>query len=395
MSEIAWPSIRARYPAASKSVYLNAGSRGLISLKAFRAGVASLERDLSMETPGLSSAEELSVARALFARIIGAHSDEIAITKNVSEGLNAVATAIDWRPGDNVVLCPDLEHSNNIYLWHALKRRGVEVRSVSHRRGAIDPAAFASAIDERTRLVTVSAVTFIPGFRTDLRMLSATARSVGALFLVDGVQACGVLKIDVEADGVDALATSTSKGLLGVRGLGFLYVRRDWCEQLTPAYVARNSFDAGDRHYSEFECADASLKATAQRFECGNYNFAGAAVASAAMSEILDIGVETIEARATTLAQMLARGLLADGWPVNQPPPGVKPSHLVTLGGPVSDAGAALDSRLSGLAQKLSACGIRFAVRRGLLRFGFHLYNDENDIAAVLEASRDAASAAA
>ncbi len=380
-----WAAVRARYPALAHGAYLNLGSRGVISQAAHAAAAAMLDADRDMR-PGAKGTDTLLAAtRARFARLIGAGDDEIALTRNVSEGLNAVAGAIDWRQGDNIVLCEELEHANNIYLWLALARRGVTLKSVPPRAGAIDAAAMAAAIDARTRLVTASAVTFTPGYRTDLGLIGAAARAAGALFLVDGVQACGVLPLDVEAECIDALATSTSKGLLGLRGFGFLHVSRRWSERLVPAAVARNGMETGGKHYSEFEGASFALRRDARRFEVGNYNYVGMAAAHAALGEILALGIEQIAARACGLARSLTIGFEKQGWPVCRPPADAA-THIVCLGtrGP-GGAESTGDARLDALAAALVKAGVTLSIRRRLLRFGFHAYSDETDVATVLD----------
>ncbi len=174
--------------------------------------------------------------------------DEIAFTKNVSEGLNMVATALPWQAGDNVVVCPELEHPNNVYCWLNLRRHGVNVRTVQARDGHLPVDDMAQRIDDRTRAVTASTVTFAPGFRTDIDALGRICRDRGMFFLVDAAQSCGVLHTDVAASHIDGLAVSTQKGLLGLYGMGFLYCRREWAEQMQPAYLARFGVDLGDAH---------------------------------------------------------------------------------------------------------------------------------------------------
>lgn len=107
-------------------------------------------------------ANTLTRVRSSFAKLIGAKPHEVAVTKNVSEGLNAIGSAMDWKPGDNVVICTELEHPNNVYLWMNLADRGVEVRGVKSKDGMIEAATIAEAIDARTRIVSVSTVTFTP-----------------------------------------------------------------------------------------------------------------------------------------------------------------------------------------------------------------------------------------
>lgn len=387
-----WAAIRARYPVASRFTFLNITS-GTPMSHATRAAVQGL---VDAQWDGSGSREDkqrlMASCRQRFAAIIGAKAAEIAVTKNVTEGLNIVANAIDWRPGDNVVFCQELEHPNNIYLWLELKRRGVEVRTPPARRGAIDTQAMIDAIDARTRLLTVASVTFTPGFRSELAALGRACRQAGALFLVDAVQSCGILELDVEACAIDALATSTSKGLMGMPGTGFLYVRSEWIERLRPVYVGRYSVERGKGHESEIEGASYALLADARRFEAGNYNWVGIAAAEASLGELLGIGTAQIEPHVVGLATSLAEGLESLDLAVSRPPETVARSHIVTVGElGAGDAHSSHDPRLNRIGAALQAGGVKYTVRKGMLRFGFHCYNDESDVARVLGIARSVA----
>jgi cysteine desulfurase / selenocysteine lyase len=387
-----WAAIRARYPVASRFTFLNITS-GTPMSHATRAAVQGL---VDAQWDGSGSREDkqrlMASCRQRFAAIIGAKAAEIAVTKNVTEGLNIVANAIDWRPGDNVVFCQELEHPNNIYLWLELKRRGVEVRTPPARRGAIDTQAMIDAIDARTRLLTVASVTFTPGFRSELAALGRACRQAGALFLVDAVQSCGILELDVEACAIDALATSTSKGLMGMPGTGFLYVRSEWIERLRPVYVGRYSVERGKGHESEIEGASYALLADARRFEAGNYNWVGIAAAEASLGELLGIGTAQIEPHVVGLATSLAEGLESLDLAVSRPPETVARSHIVTVGElGAGDAHSSHDPRLNRIGAALQAGGVKYTVRKGMLRFGFHCYNDESDVARVLDIARSVA----
>ncbi len=386
-SAVNWEAIRARYPAASRWTYLHVASRGILSSGSKAAAEEVLE-DCWVGNKGDWQAS-LAAARQRFARLIGAQEGEIAVTKNVSEGLNAVATAVDWKAGDNVVLCPELEHPNNIYCWLVLEERGVELRTIPAREGTVNAAAMVAAIDKRTRVVTTSSVTFTPGFRTDLAPIGRACRDAKALFLVDAVQNLGVLDLHVEAAGIDALATSTSKGLLSPAGVGFLYVRQAWAERLRPAYVARFSVERGSGHESEMESRDFHRLPNARRFEIGNYNWIGLAAVQASLGELLDIGIPAVEGHAVGLASELAAGLADLGLPVTAPPAGTARSHIVTVGRlGAGDAYTSHDARLNRLAEALADARVKFSVRRGLVRFAFHCYNEGSDVARVLEIAR-------
>ena len=384
------PAWRTRFPAAERQIYLNVGSRGIISDASKEAADRMIAGHWLSDMPKAERKPILDGCREKFGRLVGAGPHEVAVLKNVSEGLNAIAAALDWRPGDNVVLTPELEHGNNIYVWLALRAKGVALRQVLPVRGHIDAARMAEAIDERTRLVTASSVSFTPCFRTDLRTIGAAAQAAGAYFLVDGVQSCGVLDLDVDDICADGFATSTSKGLLGLMGLGFLYVRATWLDRLTPAFVARHSV-AHAGHESEFEGMDFDYAADATRFEVGNYNWTGVAVADTALGEILKIGPPNIQAHALALADALRKGLAELGFQVSMTDDPARRSHLVTVGEMgLGDTYTTGDERLNRLAEALSQQGVRFSIRRGMLRFGLHLYNNASDVDRVLEIAKNA-----
>ena len=232
--------IRSFFPGASEQTYLNIAAKGLIPSSVRDVVNAYLDQQIAGTSDKDVLREQVDDTRDLIASIIGVEADEVAITKNVSEGLNLFAASLEWRDGDNVVVCPDLEHPNNIYLWFNLARRyGVEVRSIESVDGSIPVNRMVAAIDERTRIVTFPTISFAPGFITDVEPIVRAAQDVGAWTLADGAQSIGSLETDVRAMGVDALAVATQKGLLSLYGFGFLYVRREVAEQLVPIHVAR------------------------------------------------------------------------------------------------------------------------------------------------------------
>jgi cysteine desulfurase / selenocysteine lyase len=376
---------RGEFPGASKWTYLDVAGRGILPLRTRRALDSYL--DMRMEDGGDKAAMFRTVesARSRFARLIGAEPDEIAITKNISEGLNAIACAYPWKKGDRVLVCAEREHPNNIYLWHNLARRhGIEVRFVASEAGRVPTDAMIAAIDERTRIVSASSTTFLPGFRTDLDAIGAACRERDILLLVDGAQSAGVMHHDVRKTAIDAFAVSTQKGLLGLYGMGFLYCRRAWAERLEPVYLARFGVDLGDAHEADGGTDQYDLMPGARRFDLGNHNFAAAAAVDVSIELLEQIGIPVIEQHVLGLALSLAEGLADLGLPIWGLPAGPHLANLVTVGGPTGDFTA-----LAGLYQHLSDNGVKLAVRRGMLRFSFHLYNNQDDVSRVLALTRD------
>jgi cysteine desulfurase/selenocysteine lyase len=267
----------------------------------------------------------------------------------------------------------------------------VEVRSVPDRDGAIDVQAMIDHIDDRTRLVTAATVTFAPGFRTDVAALGRVCRENGIFFLVDGVQSVGVVATDVEAMLVDGLAVSTQKGLCGLYGMGFLYCRREWADRITPAALARFSVDLGaDVHEATMGDGRYELMPGARRFDVGNYNFPAAVTAEPSLDLLLDVGPAKIEDYVCGLSHRLAGGLHQQGLQVSGGPPGPHLAHIVTAGQFTRETHESSgDPEADALYKHLSDNDVILTVRRGMLRFSPHLYNNEADIDRILDLVRD------
>jgi cysteine desulfurase/selenocysteine lyase len=382
---IALAEARSHFPALDRWIYMDVSARGVLSREVRAAMDAHLDDRM---LNGATSKEQffalIEEARGRFAHLIGAEADEIAYTKNISEGLNIVATGIHWHRGDNVVLCADLEHPNNVYAWLNLRRYGVEVRSVPARDGHIPVDALVERMDARTRVATVSTVSFAPGFRTDVETLGKACRERDVLLLVDAAQSVGVQHTDVRASNIDALAVSTQKGLLALYGMGFLYVRREWAERMQPAYLARFGVDLGDAHEASIGGYDFKLAPGARRFDLGNYNFLATAAVNASMKQLIEWDTRRIEPYVQRLTHALARGFLDLGLPVAGGAPGPHLTKIVTVGAMSADHYGAGDERFNRLYEHLVENRVKLSIRRGLLRFSMHVYNNMDDVERVL-----------
>jgi selenocysteine lyase/cysteine desulfurase len=376
--------IRREFPGTERLAYFDVAGRGLLPLRTRRRLDAYLDSRMYDGGDKPAMFEMAESARRRFATLIGAEPDEIALTKNISEGLNIIATAFPWTPGDNVVVCADREHPNNIYPWlHLARRIGIEVRQVPSRDGLIPTEEMIAAIDRRTRILTASSVSFFPGFRTDLDAIGAACRERNVLFLVDAAQSAGVLTLDLGRTPVDAVAVSTQKGLLGLYGMGFLYCRKEWCERLIPTYLARFGVDLGDAHEADIGSLDYTLMPGARRFDLGNYNFAAAAAVDSSLELLAEIGPDVIERHAVSLARVLAERLAELGLPVAGIPFGSHFGSIVTIA-----EHAELKGDLSQLYDRLQSAGVKLSIRRGGLRFSTHIYNTLTDVDRVSEIVR-------
>ena len=305
---------RQLFPGAERWTYMDVSARGILSTKVRAAVDDYLYERLDNGGNKKWMLDKIEQVRERYAQLINAHPVEIAYTKNVSDGLNMVAGGLPWEEGDNVVVCPELEHPNNVYLWYNLqKRKSVEVRAIKPRNGFIPSEEMLAAIDKRTRLLTVPSVTFSPGYVTDLKHLSETCRRNGVFFLVDAAQSVGVQHTDVTELGVDGLTVATQKGLLAFYGMGFLYCQREWAERLWPVSLARFGVDLGDAHETALGGDQLKLNPGARRFDLGNYNYIAAVAAGASMKMLLELGTRHIEAHVRRLSICSRKGCSSSG----------------------------------------------------------------------------------
>jgi cysteine desulfurase/selenocysteine lyase len=386
-STMALPLVRDHFPGVKKCIYLETSAWGLVPGAARDAMDRCVDIQIDGEFDKDVVGDTIERVRAKFATLVRAAPDEIAIVKNVSEGVNAIVASILWKPGDNAVICSDVDHPNCTYaLYNVRDRYGAEVRAIAARDYHLPVDEIIAAIDSRTRIVLAPSVPFSTGLRTDIRTIGAACRERGVLFFVDAAQSVGALDTDVEADYIDALTVSSSKYLCGPHGLGFLYVRRALAEQMQPAYLARYSIDLGSLHEGEAGGEQYKLNAGAGRFDIGSYNYAGASAVEVSLDLLLACGTRAIEQHVLALSNRFATELHGLGLPLLARQPGAHVSQVVLVGGIESKYDrAALES----LYAHLQNNRVRLSLRRGRLRFSFHFYNDDDEVTHVLSLIRD------
>lgn len=258
-----------------------------------------VDRDASFQNRGKFSGltEE---ARAALASYVGADVDEIAITRNTSEGNNAVVNGLELGPGDEVVLW-DQNHPTNNVSWDVRARRwGYAVVRVSTPAEPEDPAAlvdaFLAALTPRTRVLSFSHVSNVSGVALPAEELCAIARERGILTLVDGAQTFGAMNLDLHQMGCDFFTSSSHKWFVGPKEAGIMFVRRDSQARLWPSDVGVGWEGASERGAQKFDNLG-------QRDDAAVVTMATAA----AFHEAL--GPDAVEVRVRMLATSLMEGL--------------------------------------------------------------------------------------
>lgn len=295
-------------PALDDGTYCNWGASGPSPRSVVERVEAALEHH-EYESPNAegmypAAFDVLDETRSTVASFVDASPNEIALTQSTTDGINRVATSLDWSDGGEVVVT-DVEHSAGRLPWYRLERdEGITVSVLETDRGRIDPEALATAADEAT-LVCFSAIDWLYGRRQPVAELVDVVRDAGAYSLVDAVQVPGQTSLDVEEWGADIVAAAAHKWLLGPWGAGFLYVDDSIVDELEPTSV-------GYRSVVEPNEAEFTYKEDAQRFEVATVNPAPYAGLQAAIETMTTVGLDTVEARIRELTEYLKGGLSAD-----------------------------------------------------------------------------------
>ena len=298
--------LRADVPALERTTYFNTGASGPSPTRVVEAVESCLEYH-EYEAPaseGMYSAafDTFDRTREAVADHLGATAEEIALTQSTTDGINRIAAALDWEPGDTVVRT-DLEHSSGILPWKRLSRHGVDVEVVESEDGRLDVDQMAAAVED-AKLVVVSSLTWSHGTMLPVSEVVDLAHEAGALVLVDAVQCPGQMAVDVTEWGADFVAGAGHKWLLGPYGAGFLYVNDGAEHHLEPAHIGYRSVE--DPNAEEY-----AYEPGAHCLEVGTVSPAPYAGLQEAIELIEEIGYDTIEGRIAELTDRLKDGVVA------------------------------------------------------------------------------------
>jgi len=306
--------------------------------------------------------------RSAAARLINASSGEIAIVKNTSEGVATIALGLDWKSGDRIVVFQE-EFPANYFPWLRLESKGVQISRLSIH----DPLDRIAEAIRGARLLAISYVNYLSGYRVDLDTIGRLCREHNCFFFVDAIQGMGAFPIDVERSQIDALSADGHKWMLGPEGNGILYVRKNRLDQIEPVEFGWTNA-AG---YADYASRDMTPRPDAGRYECGTLNTIGCFGQRAAIEFLLAIGVEHITASVERLADRIYRGVRAKGYEV------LAERTLETGSGIVSFRHPRVNARE--IVTKLREARIAAAPRQGWIRTSPHFYIDPAEIDRMLE----------
>jgi len=250
----------------------------------------------------------LNDGRKLAARLLNCQEDEVAFVGPTSLALSFIASGLEFRKSDNILIYFD-DYPANVYPWMALAEQGIEVRLLNTRGlGVIRPMDVLGQVDENTRLVALASCHFVSGYRIDHAAIGKALRARNILFCLDAIQTLGAFPTTVEH--VDLLAADAHKWLLGPCGAGVLYVRRDLQEKVNPPIYGWHNVRCPNFAAQE----QIVYRSGAKKYEAGSQNLLGLVGLIAAMELILEIGVDKIARELLRKRAWLVPALQAKGY---------------------------------------------------------------------------------
>jgi kynureninase len=304
----------------------------------------------------------------LIGRIIGAGPGEVVMHQNQSIAQSTVLSAMDWRGPRNGIVTERLNFPSNLYLFHALERDGARLVTVGSDDGlTVSLDRMLAAIDETTRLVSVSHVIFKSAFIQDIAAVIRRAHDVGALVLVDLYQSAGTLPVDVRALGADFATGGSVKWLCGGPGAGYLYVRREHWAALQPRLTGWMAH----REPFAFEDRPIDYAEDAYRFLNGTPNVPALYAARSGYEIVNEIGVPAIRAKSMRQTQYLVSLADAAGIRIAGPRESAQRGGTVTLDVPSGHA----------VASALAARDVVVDYRPGAgIRVSPHFYTSDEEL---------------
>lgn len=289
--------------------------------------------------------------------------DEIALIPNTSYGISIIASGLNLKKGDRILL-PSIEFPANVYPYLYLKEKGVFVDFVEPNKGLITLKEIKKSIKKNTKLLSISFVQFLNGYRADLKEVGKWCKENDIFFIVDGIQGVGSCPINVKESEIDGLSCGGAKWLMWPQGTGFLYLSKDLFRSIKPPVVGWLSV----KNPWDFLNYKMDLAEDLQRFEIGTINFYGFYCALKILLHFQKFGIEKIYKKIIKLRNLFYEGIKDLKIETITPEDG--PSGIVTI----------KVENPEKLYKYLKFNNVIISKRLDYLRFSFHFINNEKDI---------------
>jgi selenocysteine lyase/cysteine desulfurase len=355
---------RAEFPWASRETYLNTATEHPLGVRTTQA----MEEYLRALTHGPDTARDMfengrlmSEVKRMFAQLIHAQPAEIGFTPSTQTGENLVLEGLDIQASGGNVVTNDLHYGGSLLNYGNRRKAGLDVRIVKHRDYQMDIRDLEQSVDKKTKLIAIALVSNVNGYLHDVKAISELAHSHGAYLYCDVIQAAGAVPIDVKAMGIDFLACSAYKWLMGGR-FGYLYVREDLQDSVMKAKLfGGRSTDKG-----------------ASRYEISTVSHLGCVCQHQALQYIQSLGIERIRTHARPLVTHLLKELPAAGY------------QAITPAGTESPIASFRVKNVAGTRAKLKKANVVVTLNgtegNGFMRVSVSVFNNQSDVNRLVEA---------
>ena len=366
---------RSEFPFTQKTVFLNHASFGPLPHRSWAATEEyyrhmTLEKTKDLDEEAFNKLDDI---RVMAADMIGAKPEEIAFATNTSYGLNVAACGLDLKPGDRVLLS-DVEFPSNTYPWTNLRRKGIVVEFVPSKNRFFDMDNLLEAMDAKTKVLSVSFVQFLNGYKNDLKTIGKLCEEKNVFFVVDGIQGVGCQEIDVKEYKIDFLACGAAKWLLSSLGAGFFYLSSEAKRKVEPVFSGWLGVD-WKLNFSDLLKFDLKPFPSARRFEIGTYPYSAVWTMHSSMQLLTEVGIKNIQRHTLALLDPLIDALKHKGYRITS---SLDPRHRSSI---LSFSGEDIRQ----LFERLSQNQVKVSLREGSIRVSPHFYNDESDMGKLID----------
>jgi len=331
-------------------------------------------------------------AKREVAKALGVNVDEITWVNRVSQSINIVSSMLSLKREDNIVIT-DLGYPTGSYPFLPWREKGIEIRSIRHRDGAITTEDFEAAIDNRTKVLSFSHVEWTSGLLHDVKAVTDIAHDHGALVIDDGYQSQGGMLVEPKRDDVDFYTFGSQKWMCSPVMAGVLYVKRELADRFEPIYRCYNQVEEAFKSGQPWEKPthdnisswDHPLYPGAEKFNQGLLSSEAIWGFYASLEYFNGLGLKNIEKRNRELANTLMEGLKEFKVKINTPDDPKKHIGLVTY-----TTGRHEDNQklFNALTKEGIVVALRYAAGIGGIRVSTHFFNTEEEIETLLKVQR-------
>jgi len=322
-------------------------------------------------------------AKKLFAEVIGGGEEEVAFIPNATAGINTAINMIPVKRGSNIV-CTNLSYPMTATIVNKQRDRGAKPKWIKNKKGMVTLEQYAKAVNDKTAAVVVDQPSWFNGYLHDLKGLAEICHAHGAKLVVDGTQSIGSLAWEADRWGVDFVATSTYKWLMGGhygQSAGFLFVSKPNIDATQPVYVGEKTLppEVGERNtLDEFTLYDYTPRKGLERVEVFPRQEISYVAVENSMKVLLAHGKKAVERQVRDVDNRLIEELTKRHFRLQTPK---EEERRIYVNVQVPD--------YKGVGEKLLARHIHVAPRIGGLRISPHFYNTEEEAVALVKALRE------